>query len=213
MSSGSDMNTNPADLDCKTLLVTGFSPFPGMPVNPTAAIVSRLPALMPNPGHPVRLHCRLLPTTWAAREEVTARLVSDLEPDAVVHFGVAGKRRCLSVETRAVNQATRIIPDADGCHHPTGHLLAGDPMERTSTLPVRRLLDAIARTGAPVELSRDCGTYLCNATLWDTLGSDVPAVFIHVPPTTRSPGDGRLAADRLEAAAVSLLQEVRRVIA
>jgi len=196
----------------KTLLVTGFLPFPGMPVNPTAALVSRLPSLMPDPGHPVRLECHLLPTTWAARDSVTAPLIDELKPAAVVHFGVAGKRRVLSIETRAVNQATRLIPDAAGQHHPTGTLAFG-PSERPSTLPVRRLREAVSRTGAPVELSRDCGTYLCNATLWDTLGTGVPAVFVHVPPTTRTPGDRRLATPILEAAAVSLLQEVRRMIA
>ncbi|WP_268956865.1 pyroglutamyl-peptidase I [Roseibium aggregatum] len=196
----------------KTVLVTGFEPFPGMPVNPTALLMKRLPRRLIPEVRGTRFLFEILPTTWTGRFEVAERLRRDLSPDAIVHFGVDGSRRTINIETRAVNRATRVKPDAGGAHAETSPLQAGAETARTSTLPFRALYEAAARSGLPVALSRDAGTYLCNATLWDSIGSGIPSVFVHVPPLPRGRFDTRPSLQQIEKAAILILEETRRRI-
>lgn len=196
----------------KVVLVTGFSPFPGAPVNPTERLMRRLPKRLA--GHSARIEFvfRVLPTTWTARHDVTEKLRRDIKPDAIVHFGVDGSRRTLNVETRAVNRAVRVRPDAVGLSPERPELAAGPERERRSTLPARPLRDAAQSAGAPARLSQNAGTYLCNATLWDSIGSGIPSTFIHVPALPKGPRDTRPAYPVIEEAAVRILREVARRI-
>ncbi|WP_417684788.1 peptidase C15 [Roseibium sp.] len=195
----------------KTLLVTGFEPFPGMPVNPTSLLVERLPKRLPS-VRDVEFRFALLPTTWSGRKEVTDALRSTLAPAAIVHLGVDGRRRTINVETRAVNRATRIRPDADGQHAETPFLDRTGPSQRQSTLPARALQQAALRTGVPARLSVDAGDYLCNATLWDSIASGIPSIFIHVPSLPRGRFERRPSLQRVEAGVAAILIETARRI-
>ncbi|WP_269581379.1 pyroglutamyl-peptidase I family protein [Roseibium sp. Sym1] len=194
----------------KTVLVTGFRPFPGAPVNPTEHLMQSLPGRLGEVTSTVRFVFHVLPTTWAGRHEVTGKLRRDIRPDAIVHFGVDGTRSTLNIETRAVNRAEQVRPDAAGETAPAAQLASGAEETRMSTLPAGALCEAARAAGAPVELSADAGTYLCNATLWDSIGSGIPSIFIHVPALPESPNDKRPAFAVVETAAVRILEEVAR---
>jgi pyroglutamyl-peptidase len=194
----------------KTVLVTGFTPFPGAPVNPTQHLMQSLPDRLAEVTSTVRFVFHVLPTTWAGRHDVTDRLRRDIRPDAIVHFGVDGTRLTLNIETRAVNRAEQVRPDAAGEIAPAPELVSGAEEARMSTLPAEALCEAARAAGIPVELSEDAGTYLCNATLWDSIGSGIPSIFIHVPTLPESPNDERPVFAEVEAAAVRILAEVAR---
>ncbi|WP_299480945.1 pyroglutamyl-peptidase I [uncultured Roseibium sp.] len=194
----------------KTILVTGFTPFPGAPVNPTEQLMRRLSKRLGKHQTGVEFVFEVLPTTWAGRQEVTSKLREELRPDAIVHFGVDGTRRTLNVETRAVNRATRIRTDADGKAPTRPELAPGNERARSATLPARALLQAAKTAGVPSTLSSNAGTYLCNATLWDTIGSSVPCIFIHVPSLPKGRHDTRPSYPAIEEAAVRLLKETAR---
>lgn len=194
----------------KTILVTGFSPFPGSPVNPTEMLMHRLPKRLGRKHRGVSFVFEVLPTTWAGREMETARLRRSVKPDAIIHFGVDGTRRTINIETRAVNQAVRVRPDAVGASPRQPELQVNGERSRSSTLPARALLEAARSSGAPVRLSNNAGTYLCNATLWDSIGSGIPSIFIHVPTLPKGKIDTRPSLPCLEDAAVRILQETAR---
>ncbi|GAB4515816.1 MAG: pyroglutamyl-peptidase I [Roseibium sp.] len=194
----------------KTILVTGFSPFPGAPVNPTERLIRRLPLRIGQGSGGVRFAFRVLPTTWAGRTDVTERLRNDIRPDAIVHFGVDGSRRTINIETRAVNRAVRVRPDAEGKAPLRPELTLATERSRVSTLPANALRLAAASTSVPARLSRDAGTYLCNATLWDSIGSGIPSIFVHVPALPRGRRDTRPSYALIEDAAVRILRETAR---
>ncbi|WP_298986556.1 peptidase C15 [uncultured Roseibium sp.] len=194
----------------KKILVTGFSPFPGSPVNPTEMLMHRLPKRLGESHRGVSFVFAVLPTTWAGREKVTDRLRKTIKPDAIIHFGVDGTRRTINVETRAVNQAVRVRPDAVGDAPKQPELQINGERSRSSTLPARALLEAASSSGAPVRLSSNAGTYLCNATLWDSIGSGIPSIFVHVPTLPKGKMDTRPSLPRVEDAAVRILQETAR---
>lgn len=192
----------------KTILVTGFSGFPGMPINPTATLVQRLPKRLPECLHGVRFHYAVLPPEWRAREEKTQRLINEVDPVAVVHFGVDGSRRSINIETLARNWASTIRADAAGDVAPRRLLAKSGTPNRRASLPVRSLQRSARRSGVDVRLSVNAGDYLCNATLWDTLGTGRQAVFVHVPSLPRGRFENRPSYHSVETAAVHLLRDL-----
>lgn len=188
------------------ILVTGFEPFGGEPVNASWEAVSRLPAsLVDATGAETTLERRLLPVSFVRAADAVTALVETLRPDAVVCTGVAAGRRVLSVEARAVNRADARVPDNDGAAPQGVPVLAGAPATLATTLPVRDLAAGARSTGAPVSTSLDAGTYVCNSTLYSALaaarrlagagGVHVPGVgFVHVPPLDVLPVDMTVAA-------------------
>lgn len=166
------------------ILVTGFGAFPGAPFNPSAAIVARLA------GAParrlarlgVRLETRILPVIFEGAEARLAAMLDEVAPGAVLHVGLAGRRKTLGVETRAKNFLSLLHPDAGKRGAASRLIDPGGPLARPVRLPARRLCVALTRAGAPARLSIDAGAYACNQTLWLTLARDAALVgFIHVP--------------------------------
>jgi len=172
--------------DRKRVLVTGFGAFPGAPINPTEALVESLRALPAPARSSLDLH--VLPVSWVETPRRLRELMTAVRPAVVLMFGLHGRARSVRIETRAVNRTSPTASDAAGAL-PASHLLCADgPATRFSRCDRDQLLAAIRATGAPVRLSRDAGTYLCNAALWTALegtADEVKVAFIHVPATQR----------------------------
>lgn len=172
------------------LLVTGFGPFPGAPSNPSERLVRGLRGAFARrlARLGVRLETRILDVTHATIAPALAALESELAPDAALHFGLAGRRRVVTVETRAHNRNRLFSVDADK-RLPEGLLLErGGPATRRASAPIARLiatLDRATRTRASI----DAGAYVCNRTLWRSLAQAPPGrpvVFIHIPRPRRA---------------------------
>lgn len=205
-----------------TILLTGFGPFPGAPSNPSAQIVSLLggaPAQrLARLG--VRLETRILPVVFADGEARLATLITEIQPDAILHIGLAGRRRKLGVEARGRNRLTRLFHDAARALPAARHVLRDGPEFRAARLPLAEIAHRLRRAGAASEISRDAGAYVCNQTLYLSLGAEVPlAGFIHVPrprgrlplARVRRPRIGlRIMAKGIEEALVALAREARR---
>ena len=172
----------------RRLLVTGFGRFPGAPANPTQALVAALARRRRPALAGIELITAVLPVTWAGAPAQLRALIAAHRPDAVLTFGLAGRARRLRLETRAVNRGEGLRADAAGQVHMGPALDREGPRARFVRGSMMRLRRAITEAGAPVELSRNAGTYLCNAALWTALAAvpkDLPMAFIHVPPLAR----------------------------
>lgn len=186
------------------VLITGFGPFPGVPRNPSSALAAELARLAARalPGYTFR--CASLPTSWAAAPLMVQDLVSACTPVLLVHFGVARRARGFVIETRARNlQAAS--PDVAGERAPDARIAGDGPAALASTLPCGLIYERLRRRGLPVVLSRDAGTYLCNAVLYRSLAwaRTAPAAgrlphcgFIHVPAHLSNPTEPRFGASR-----------------
>lgn len=163
------------------ILVTAFGAFPGAPSNPTEAILRRLQrerfALAG-----IELRVAVMPVSFAGVDARLRALLAAHRPDIVVHLGLAGRRRAISIETQARNRLTVLHPDADGATNKQFTVTPHGPPARASRWNPAPLVNAIRQEGISVARSRDAGDYLCNQTLYLTLGLfDGPAGFIHVP--------------------------------
>jgi pyroglutamyl-peptidase len=168
------------------ILVSGFGPFPGMPFNASAALAASLAHNPDLASSRVVFHSGLLPTAWSGGPERAARLILELQPDAILHFGVASSASGFQIETRAANEA-RGAADCDGCLPEGYYVRRGGPPVLHTTLPAGLMFRRLKQAGVPVAMSQDAGRYLCNAVLYNSLllASSLPhrplAGFIHIP--------------------------------
>ena len=163
-----------------TLLVTGFGAFPGMPRNPSAMVVA---ALAHHRAAFARKHIVLSTQILPVLYDLAAAFSPAPAPDVIVHIGVAGRRRELSIETVAHNRRSSRHPDASG-RAPA--MLRSGPVARhaiRAEWAPRKLAMDLRRAGVPAAPSRDAGAYVCNALLYRSLDSRLaPVLFIHIPP-------------------------------
>jgi pyroglutamyl-peptidase len=151
------------------ILVTGFGPFPGVELNPTAGVVRAIHGRR-LAGHTVV--GRVLPVAWRRGPAETIAVARRSGAALVVGLGVATRRDRVEVERQAVRMVDR-LPDADG----SDSLGLEGPECVAATLDVDQLARALA-----AGTSSDAGRYVCNAWLYQvTLGLDVPVGFVHVP--------------------------------
>lgn len=185
------------------LLITAFGPFPGVPKNPSEALARRIAGHRCWPAAGVETVVRVFPTDYAAVARLIPAALAEIRPDAVLMFGVASKRRHLSVEKRGANRASILHPDVSGRRPDRTVLQAGAPDFRPARAALVPTAVAARRSGFPTRVSRSAGTYLCNASYFLMLGAlapDIPCLFLHIPKVRDRAAGRRLAAAALAAA-------------
>ena len=178
----------------RVILVTGFEPFDGASVNPSAEVAKRLDGRRLG-GAAIR--GAVLPVHHVDAAEAVAGLLDAHDPAAVVHLGLAGERTQIALERIAINLMDYSIPDNAGWQACDEPCIAGGPAAYWSTLPLRPMLEAVHAAGVPAYLSATAGTYLCNFVMYTTLhtlggrSEPPPAGFIHLPrlPSMVAPGN------------------------
>lgn len=201
-----------AALNRQTILVTGFGAFPGAPQNPTVAIIECLEGSrrrLERAG--VQLRTCVLPVVYADVDSALREAVRRDRPDAILHLGLASRRRRICVEARAINRVSCLQPDASGRAPASPGLAPHAPRIASATYSARKIVAAIERLGLPVHLSVNAGDYVCNATLyWSLLAKAAPQIgFIHVPRPIRFVQTS----DRVEAGRLSEAELTRAVLA
>jgi pyroglutamyl-peptidase len=167
------------------LLITGFGRFPGAAVNPTTALTARVARAARRRGIDCAAH--VFATRYATVDHELPKLIAQYRPDAIVMFGLAGRRRNVCIEAFAKNRTSTWFPDAGGVVPPRGPIAMGAPFRRRGRAPFTFLLAAARATHVRTILSRDAGTYLCNYVYWRAIEAAAqPAwprrvVFVHVP--------------------------------
>jgi len=166
------------------LLVTGFEPFGGSAVNPSAQIVS---ALATTTITGIELVSVLLPVDRARAPAALVVALADNLPDVVLCLGQANGRVGLSVERVAINLLDFSIADNAGGLVADEPVVPGAPAAYFVTLPVKLMVNAVREVGVPCESSLSAGTFICNQVLFCALhyaATRMPALragFIHVP--------------------------------
>lgn len=162
------------------ILVTGFEPFGGLGHNPSAALLDLLPEAVG--GRPLRkavlpVDAEALPTALAA--------LHALEPEAVLHLGLAEKRPQLTLERLAVNLLDFERPDNRGVVRKDTPVVPGGPLALQARFPLKQALSRLKEAGIPTSQSLSAGSYLCNQAFYLSLHhlpEQVPVAFLHLPP-------------------------------
>lgn len=171
----------------RTLLLTFFGPFPGVPVNPTVALAEGAQRLLARMRPDLNVITRELPVSYDGSSTALRAALQDVQPDALISLGVAVGRDVVSLEQVAINLDSAGIEDNDGDQRCDEPIAPGGQEAYFSSLPVRASFERLRAAGEPVEISYTAGTYVCNHVFYEgqrisrELGLSIPAGFVHVP--------------------------------
>ncbi|MBV8086180.1 MAG: pyroglutamyl-peptidase I [Chloroflexi bacterium] len=201
-----------------TILLTGFEPFGGEPVNPSSEAVDAI-GLAPPAG--LRLATAILPCSYARTLPSLRRAVAEHRPDAVICVGQAGGRTDISVERVAVNIDDGRIADNDGVQRVDEPIVPAGPAAYFATLPIKAIVARLRDRGIPSSVSGTAGAFLCNHAMYGALhlaATERPGIragFIHVPylpeQAARHPGSCSMGLETLIAGLRLAIETVRDV--
>ena len=165
----------------KKLLITGFAPFGGEEINPSWEAVRALPERILE----YELAKLRLPVVFGEAAKIAIAEAEKIRADVVLCIGQAGGRAEVCPELVGLNLKNATIPDNEGNQPGDEPIAEGGDTAYFSTLPVRKIADAISAAGIPARLSYSAGAYVCNELLYSLLahfeGTKTRVGFIHVP--------------------------------
>lgn len=165
------------------VLLTGFEPFAGDRLNPSALIVE---ALAGTEIAGAKIEARILPCVFGRAVTELVRAVEATSPRVVIALGQAGGRAGITVERVAINVDDARIPDNAGAQPIDQPIVSGGPAAYFSTLPIKAMVAALQRQGVAAAVSQTAGTFVCNHVFYALCHhlADRPSVragFVHVP--------------------------------
>ena len=165
------------------ILVTGFDPFGGEPINPALEAVKALPDTIAG-AQIIKLE---IPTVFGKAADVVKAAMEDVQPDVVLSIGQAGGRFSVTPERVAINIDDARIPDNEGNQPIDVTIQADGAPAYFSQLPIKAMVKHIKDAGLPASLSNSAGVFVCNHIMYqvlyliDTSFPGVKGGFIHVP--------------------------------
>mgnify|MGYP000137384717 FL=1 len=165
------------------ILITGFDPFGGEPVNPALEAVK----LMKDEIAGAKIIKLEIPTVFRKSVEKIHEMMKAEQPDVVLSIGQAGGRFGVTPERVAINVDDASIKDNDGNQPVDTPIFTDGEAAYFSNLPVKAMVEAIKNKGLPSTLSNSAGTFVCNHVMYGVLyyiHKEFPNVrggFIHVP--------------------------------
>lgn len=165
------------------ILVTGFDPFGGEPINPAIETVKRLPDTIAG-AEIIKLE---IPTVCHKSLKVIDEAIAKYNPDAVLSIGQAGGRPDITVERVGINVDDCRIPDNEGNQIIDEPVYADGPDAYFVTVPIKAMVQSIQNQGIPASVSNTAGTFVCNHVTYGVchlIATKYPGKrsgFIHIP--------------------------------
>lgn len=165
------------------ILITGFDPFGGEPINPAYEAVKELPDKIKNAD----IIKKEIPTVFGKSIETVRTLIQEHTPDIVICVGQAGGRDKISIEKVAINYDQARIADNEGNQPVDQAIVEGADTAYFSTLSLKQVVKNWNDHKIPGEISYTAGTFVCNHIFYglmhliDTEYPNVRGGFIHVP--------------------------------
>jgi len=194
----------------RSVLLTGFEPFGGEEVNPSAEIARLLHGTVVA-GHEIR--SALLPCVFGAAITELQHQLRTIKPMLVVCLGQAGGRPDITPERVAINVDDARIADNAGGQPIDRPIIAKGPTAYWSTLPVKAIVAALQQRGIPASVSQTAGTFVCNHVFFGLMHAlrgqrKIRGGFIHVPflPEQAKAGQASLPLETMVAAVTAAIE-------
>jgi pyroglutamyl-peptidase len=126
-----------------------------------------------------------IPVVFEGAAECVLRAAEDLHPDVILCIGQAGGRNAITPELVAINLRYAKIPDNAGFQPQDVPIIPSGACAYFSTLPARKMAEAINNAGIASQVSYSAGAYVCNDLLYTLLahfeGTQTRVGFVHIP--------------------------------
>ncbi|SEC79942.1 pyroglutamyl-peptidase I [Paenibacillus sp. GP183] len=166
------------------VLITGFEPFGGEPVNPSLEAVKLLAT---KTFTNVEVITKKLPAVFHTSIRILRATMDEVKPDIVICVGQAGGRSDITVERVAINVDDAKIPDNEGNRPIDVSIIENGPAAYWSGLPIKAIVEKMREAGVPASVSQTAGTFVCNHTFYGLshlIATEYPGIrggFIHIP--------------------------------
>ncbi|WP_289135930.1 pyroglutamyl-peptidase I [uncultured Brevibacillus sp.] len=166
------------------VLVTGFDPFGGEPINPAWESVKELAKIE---SDQYKVEVWQIPTVFDRSIEHLYAAIEETKPDIVLCIGQAGGRGDLSIERVAINVNDARIADNEGNQPIDTPIVEHGPAAYWSTLPIKSMVHELQQQGIPASISQTAGTYVCNHVFYGLMHyvaenkAAIRGGFIHIP--------------------------------
>jgi pyroglutamyl-peptidase len=166
------------------VLITGFEPFGGEPVNPSLEAVKLLAT---KTFTNVEVITKKLPAVFHESTRILKATMDEVKPDIVICVGQAGGRSDITVERVAINVDDAKIPDNEGNRPIDARIVENGPAAYWSGLPIKAIVEKMREAGVPASVSQTAGTFVCNHTFYGLshlIATEYPGIrggFIHIP--------------------------------
>ena len=165
----------------KKLLITGFEPFGGEDINPSWEAVKLLSDVVDD----YFLTKICIPVEFGSTAKYLIEQADKICPDVILCIGQAGGRSEITPEYVAINLRYAKIPDNRGYQPKDEAVIEGGENAYFSTIPTRKIAEALSAASINAKVSYSAGTYVCNDLLYSLLAcykdSDTKVGFIHIP--------------------------------
>lgn len=167
----------------KIVLLTGFEPFGGESINPSAEIARQLHGTIIGKH---RVVGALLPCVFGAAIAELKKQLRATQPRLVICVGQAGGRAEITPERVAINVDDARIPDNAKQQPMDRPIVRGGPTAYWSTLPIKAIVAELRRRNIPAAVSQTAGTFVCNHVFYGLMHElrrqkTARGGFIHVP--------------------------------
>ena len=165
------------------ILVTGFDPFGGEPINPAIESVKRLPDNIAG-AKIIKLE---IPTVRKKSLEKIEKAINEHNPDVILSIGQAGGRFDISIERVGINLDDFRIPDNEGNQIIDEPIFPDGENSYFVKLPVKAMVQNVQKNNIPASVSYTAGTFVCNHVLYGVLYliekkyKGKKSGFIHIP--------------------------------
>lgn len=171
--------------DERPILVTGFGPFRGHPVNSSWAAVQDMKEnhTIEHKGRQIPFVIREIPVVYETVKTEIPKLWDEVKPRLCVHVGVAGRTQAIRLEKYARNvgynstDIHRKVPDNQVCVHE-------GPDEICTQFNIEQICQKASEKLTDIQFisSSDAGRYLCDFIYYTSLHlNQGPVLFVHVP--------------------------------
>ncbi|MDO5089040.1 MAG: pyroglutamyl-peptidase I [Leptotrichiaceae bacterium] len=165
------------------ILVTGFDPFGGEPINPAIESVKKLPDNIAG-AEIIKLE---IPTVWKKSIDKIEEAIIKHNPDVILSIGQAGGRFDITVERVGINIDDFRIKDNEGNQVIDEPVFSDGDTAYFSNLPVKAMVENIQKYKVPASVSYTAGTFVCNHVLYgvryliEKKYKGKKSGFIHIP--------------------------------
>ena len=186
------------------ILLTGYEPFGEFKRNSSIDTCRKLEGMV---YREYRVVVEEITMDFTKVRDIIEDHIENNKPSAIICTGVSGAGSGIAVERIAINVSTALPPRWEGDVDLDKPLRDGGPAGYFTTLPYRKLLEALKDAKIPASLSGSAGTVGCNQIFYYILDYltrnkiNIPAGFIHVPRLPEQAVDGRRASMSVESSA------------
>jgi pyroglutamyl-peptidase len=167
----------------RPILVTGFEPFGGECVNPSAEVARALHGRTIDGARVVGV---VLPCVFGVSIDAMRSALDTHRPQLVLALGLAAGREGFTLERIAINLDDARIADNAGAQPIDAPVVARGPAANFTTLPIKAMATALRNAGHLAAVSNSAGTFVCNHVFYGLQHAlkrrrGVRSGFMHLP--------------------------------